>query len=347
MSFASTDNFLKNALSAKKFVSEVPSMNRKFQVFALSAFLLTGTSGFAFSQDAQLLLPPPSYNQGQQAVAPMGAVGQIAPFQEKPKAPQGSVEDEQFQEALKSLAPMSPTQIEEMRRQLDARDRAQGVPLSPVQPMTRSVNLSMRPGEMPPVIRVAPGWVTTLTFSDVTGAPWPVMNFTVGNEAAYDVLNSGEKGKTNIVTITTKQAYVPSNLAVTLINAKVPLMLTLDPTGSSVDFRVDAQVSERGPNSKYDQITSDNLPPTSDSTMLSFLDGVAPDGARRLKVADRELQAWRYNDLLYVRTSRTMLSPAYTAKQSNVSGVNVYVLNEVPVLLLSDDGRMFSVQIQR
>ncbi len=318
-------------------------MNRKFQVFALSAFLLAGTSGLAFSQDAQLLLPPPSYNQAQQAqAAPAGAVGQIAPTEEKKKAPPGSVEDEQFQEALKSIAPMSPQQIEEMRRQLDARDRAQGVPLSPVQPTTRSVMLSMRPGEMPPVVRVAPGWVTTLTFSDVTGAPWPVMNFTVGNPDAYEVLNSGEKGKTNIVTISTKQAYVPSNIAVTLINAKVPLMLTLDPTSSNVDFRVDAQVSERGPNSKYDQISSDNLPPTSDSTMLSFLDGVAPDGAKQIKYNDREVQAWRFNDLMYVRTSRTLLSPAYTAKQSNVSGVNVYVLNEVPVLLLSDAGRMFS-----
>lgn len=324
-------------------------MNRKFQAFALSALLVTGTSGLAFAQeDPELLLPPVSYsNQNQQAgQVPAGAVGQLPQAEEK-KVPPGSIEDKQFQDALKAIAPMSPQQIEEMRRQLDARDRAQGVPINPVQPTTRSVMLSMRPGELPPVVRVSPGWVTTLTFSDVTGAPWPVMNFTVGNPDAYEVLNSGEKGKTNIITISTKQAYVPSNLAVTLINAKVPLMVTLDPTSSNVDFRVDAQVDERGPNSKYEQISVDNLPPTSDSTMLSFLDGVAPDGAKRLKVADREVQAWRYNDLLYVRTSRTLMAPAYTAKQSNVSGVNVYLLNEVPVLLLSDAGRMFSVQIQR
>jgi intracellular multiplication protein IcmK len=323
-------------------------MNRKFQVFALSIFLMTGTSGFALAQDAQLLLPPPSYQGGQPVQAPTGAIGQLPQAQEKPKPAQGSVEDEQFQEALKVIAPMTPTQIKEVRKVLDANDKAQSEPLGQaLQPTTRSVVLSMRPGELPPVIRVAPGWVSTLTFSDVTGAPWPVMNFTVGNPDAYEVMNSGEKGKTNIISISTKQAHVPSNIAVTLINAKVPLMLTLDPTSSNVDFRVDAQVSERGPNSKYDQISSDNLPPTSDSTMLSFLDGVAPDGAKRLKVADREVQAWRYNDLLYVRTSRTMMSPAYTAKQSNVSGVNVYVLSEVPVLLLSDAGRMFSVTIQR
>lgn len=327
-------------------------MNRKIHALAVITSLLAGTGGSVLAQDAELLLPPPKYtnggaNQAQFSPQGVGAVGQLPQAPEKEKPPKDSVEDEQFQEAIGAILPQSPKQIEYRRQKVDEADEAESRPLKPIQSTTRSISMSMRPGEQPPVLRVAPGWVTTLTFSDVTGQPWPVMSITVGNQDAYDVVNSGEKGKSNIITIGTKQAHIPSNIAVTLINAKVPLLMTLDPTGPNVDFRVDTQVSERGPNSKYDTTVIDNLPPTSDSTMLAFLDGVAPDGAKRLKVADREVQAWRYNDLLYIRTSRTMLSPAYTAKQSNVSGVNVYVLNEVPVLLLSDAGRMFSVQIQR
>jgi intracellular multiplication protein IcmK len=141
---------------------------------------------------------------------------------------------------------------------------------------------------------------------------------------------------------------------VTLLGAKVPVMLTLEPSaGGNVDFRVDAQIDQRGPNASHDVISSDSLPPTSDSVMLGFLDGVPPSEATRLRTSDGNTQAWRYNDLLYVRTSKSLLSPAYLSKQSSVVGINLYVLNEAPVMVMSgapdgpDAGRLESVTVNR
>ena len=221
------------------------------------------------------------------------------------------------------------------------------MPLTPVQPVTRSVAISLKSGERPAAIKVSPGWISTITFSDVTGQPWPVLSVTNGNPDAYDIKSSGPENASNIITISSRQAYVGSNIAVTLVGAKVPILMTLSPSSGEVDYRVDAQIDQRGPNASYDVVASDALPATGDSVMLSFLDGVPPDNARKVRTGHREVQAWRYEDMLYVRTSRSLLSPAYVAKQSNASGVNVYVLKEAPVLLVSDQGRLENVQVMR
>jgi intracellular multiplication protein IcmK len=304
---------------------------------------------------SDLLMPPATYQTQPSEIIPGVAVpGQTTAQQQQQNtgANDEEVNEKAFKEALKQLYPLTPDQQRTVRDKGDKNDRALGQPLLPVSPVSRSVRVSLKPGDMPPVVQTSPGWISTLTFADVTGQPWPVLSVTNGNSDAYDVKNSGPAGSSNIVTISSKQAYVPSNIAVTLAGARVPVMITLNPsTNGKVDFRVDAQIDQRGPNSSYDVVTSDALPPTGDSVMLGFLDGVPPDSATKLKTSDGRTQAWRYNDMMYIRTTNILLSPAYISKQSNVVGVNVYVLNEVPVLMMSgsgqDAGRMDSVTIQR
>lgn len=319
-------------------------MYRSTKALAAALALACAPLAAAMAQEASpLLLPPATYSAPAAAGASQSAASPL------PGTPIPDVDpsDEAFQDALKSIAPLTPEQVEIMRRRLDGIDRAQGKPLVPVAPVTRSIAVSLKSGERPATIKVSPGWISTLTFSDVTGQPWPVLSVTNGNPDAYEVVSSGPENKTNIITISAKQAYVPSNIAITLVGAKVPILMTLDPGSGSVDYRVDAQIDQRGPNASYDIISTDALPATGDSVMLSFLDGVPPDNARKMKTGHREVQAWRYDEMLYVRTSRALLSPAYTAKQSNASGVNVYVLKEAPVLLVSDGGRLENVQVMR
>lgn len=318
-------------------------MNRSIK--ALAAVLAVSCSGTwtAAAQDgSQLLLPPATYGKP----APVPAAAQQSPAIGTPVS-DAELQDEAFQDALKSIAPLTPEQIEIMRRKLDGVDRAQGKPLNPGAPVTRSIAISLKSGERPATIKVSPGWISTITFSDVTGQPWPVLSVTNGNPDAYDIKSSGPENSTNIITISSKQAYVGSNIAITLVGAKVPILMTLDPGTGEIDYRVDAQIDQRGPNAAYDVVASDGLPMTGDSTMLSFLDGVPPENARKIKTGSREVQAWRFEDMLYVRTSKSLLSPAYVSKQSNASGVNVYVLKEAPVLLVSDGGRLENVQIMR
>ena len=327
-------------------------MSTKFKSLMATAMALSFATG-AFAQQANnLLLPPATYPSGQ----PVQSQGAGVPIAQPMAAQQPTAEElnnKAFGAALETMYPLTPEQQKTVRQRGDQIDKAVGEPLHSVSAVSRSVRVSMRSGDAPPTIKTSPGWISTLTFADVTGQPWPVLSVTNGNPDAYDVKSSGAEGTSNIVTISSKQAYVPSNIAVTLLGAKVPVMMTLQPSNGAVDFRVDAQIDQRGPNASYDVISSDSLPATSDGIMLGFLDGVPPSDASKLRTSDSGTQAWRYNDLLYIRTSKTLLSPAYLSKQSNVVGLNVYVLNEAPVMVMSgsangpDSGRLESVSINR
>lgn len=304
-------------------------MNRKFRIFAALALASAAFPAHSSAQDSSaLLVPPAAYPAG----ANPSGIQPMAP------APAAVDPDAAFKEALKQIVPLTDEQVLRLRKELDKIDQAQGKPLTSMQSATRSVRISLKSGERPSVINTRPGWISTLTFSDVTGAPWPVLTVTNGNPDAYNIQSSGQEGATNVITISSKQGYVASNVAVMLVGAKVPVMLELQPSTGAVDFRVDAILDDRGPNASMDIISSDNLPPTSDSVMLKFLDGVPPEGAKALKASSSDVQAWRYNDMTYVRTNKLAMSPAYIAKQSNASGTNVFVLPEAPVVLFSDRG---------
>ena len=309
---------------------------------AMFAIVLSTTVFSVAQESSDLLLPTGNFpesaitrNNGASAPAVVGA-----PVSADPS-------DASFQEALKQIAPFTPGQIKQLRQVLDGVDKATGSPLSQVNPVTRSIKVSLKSGERPASLKVSPGWVSTLTFSDVTGQPWPVLSVVNGNPDAYHVQKSVGDESTNIVTISSKQAYVATNIAINLAGAKVPVVMTLSPSAGEVDFRVDAQMDQRGPNASYDVIGGSSLTPTNDSVMLGFLDGVPPEGAAKLKTSDRDVQAWRYDEMLYVRTSKPILSPAYVSKQQNASGTHVFVLKEAPVLIVSDAGRSLYVRIER
>lgn len=248
--------------------------------------------------------------------------------------------------ALQEIVPYTPEQIDKIRREKDAADKAANIPLDNITPISRSLSVSFKSGSIPPVIRVYPGWISTLTFSDITGKDWPIDLVTIGNPAAFDAKSSGPAGNSNILTISTKLEHVSSNLAITLVGAKVPLLITLSPSGGDVDYRTDIKLDARGPNAAYDLVGGNNLPPTNDDLMMKFLDGTPPDSAKKIKTDSFDVETWIYNDMLYVRTMRTLLSPAYIGKQSNASGTNMYVLEKSsPVLLLSLNGQMSYVQV--
>lgn len=318
-------------------------MTRKTRILAVMALVSGLVPAESFAQDANpLLLPPANYPAGTNNSP---AAGQMAIAPAVPADP-----DAAFKEALKGIVPLTDEQVRKLRSELDKIDKAQGEPLTAVKPSTRSIQVSLRSGEYPAVINTSPGWISTITFSDVTGQPWPVLSVTNGNPDAYNIQSSGPEGSTNIITISSKQGYVPSNIAVTLVGAKVPILMTLQPTDKGeVDFRVDALLDQRGPNASYDIVANETLSPTDDSTMLAFLDGVPPAGAKPLKSTSRDVQAWRYNDLTYIRTEKALMAPAPIRKTSNASRTNVWVIQDVPVVQFADrdTGRTEFVNISR
>lgn len=258
-----------------------------------------------------------------------------------------SVSDEALEQALQAVRPMTPEQIRKFRTIMEEQRKAQSLPISPSMPINRSIDVALKPGESSPILRVQAGKATSLTFSDITGRPWPVLAVTVGNNLAAKAESAGKPGDTNIVVISPLQQQFESNMIVTLVNNPVPVAFTLRTGDSQVDYRTDVRIRQRGPNAAVDAVGGASLAPTSDAALISFLDGTPPRGAEKMRTSSGDVEAWWMEGLLYVRTPNQLLSPIYKAKSSHVSGVNVYQVVDAPVLIVSRDGQMAVVKISR
>lgn len=254
-----------------------------------------------------------------------------------------------FIESMQQIIPMTPEQIEMFKqRYYQSNIASQKSPLPDSAPVSRSIDLSLDPGEPLPVIRMRAGNVATITFSDRNGDPWPILSVTTGDSSRFSASTAGKEGSSNILVVNPMVEYANSNMVVTLLDHPVPILLTLDSREQKIiDFRVDVRLDDKSPLSVMQIGETYSLPSTGDSTMLAFLDGVPPKGAKKFKTSSRSVEAWVYNDELFIRSRASVLSPAFTAKTSNVSGVNVFKLEQTPVVLMSKDGIVNTVSVSR
>ena len=297
----------------------------------------------------QLLIsaPPPAPVAQQPAGVPQSVGAPQASPSFGPKGNGQTQRDDNFQKALKAIAPVSPDQVRTYRQADDKLKREMVVPVNPGRPVSRAVRVTLKPGEEPPVVRVQPGIVSTLTFSDVTGQPWPVLSVVTGNPSVYVAQAAGEEGKTNIIVLSAIAQHIPSNLAVTLVGHPVPILLSLEQDRPETDYRIDVRMDAKGPNAAQEIVGVSSLAPTNDSLLIKFLDGTPPAGARPLKTSSPDVEAWKFEDIQYVRTRGEILSPAYTARSNSVAGVNVYLMADSPVLLVSTGGQTTRVKVWR
>lgn len=256
--------------------------------------------------------------------------------------PNSDPDDPNFQLLLKEQFPMSPDQIKTFRDTLDIYQRAlQNKAKNPAPVMsTRSVNLA--PGSVPPPVRIATGYVSSILFIDETGAPWPIKAYDIGNSKAFDVVWD-KVG--NLLLIQGLEAYANTNIVVLLHNLETPVILNLVNDQQKVDYRMDLRIPGMGPKANVPIITNSSIP-DSDEMLMGLLDGIPPDMAKPLAVKGASAQAWLLDDReLLIRTRLTILSPAYTSSMRSPDGMKVYRLPKTPLIMASKDGNTYQLSI--
>jgi intracellular multiplication protein IcmK len=267
-----------------------------------------------------------------------------------PEAPP-ELSDPSFLNSLKTLVPLTPTEILMTKRQVDADQKAavappDGSPSSVV----RSISVTLNPGESPPLIHLFQGNVTTVVFSDVTGQPWPVTSITVGdkNSVSGQIVgnmlvkqtpqsSNGTDGS-NVITLSPLTANaVDENAVVTLQGLDIPVIFQLETGALSVDYRIDTTVARRGPNAADNYVLSSS-PDVGSPVLQDFIDGVPPTGATTLRTTEPDVQAWYLGGQVYLRSNLSLLSPAYSERATSISGVDLYMFPVVPVVLVDKDG---------
>lgn len=322
-------------------------------VFAQDSTLLPpGFSPPGAKSDSPPALPPPALPDEAEspgmALDPGGDFGggPFAPV-EAPKTPEeleAEIRADSFTAALSGLLPMRPKEIRQLLEYYDQTRESVEVPVYPYpKPEVGVINLSLDPGVTPPVIKLSPGHVTTVSLLDVTGAPWPIQDMTwAGN---FEVIQPEEGG--HVFRITPMSEFAYGNLSMRLLTLKTPVTFTLQVQRDFVQYRVDARVPEYGPFASAPLIEGGISLVAGDGDLTAVLDGAPPDGAKRLFVSgvDGRTTAYEFRGQTYVRTPLSLLSPGWDKSVRSADGMTVYTLANTPVLLLSDQGRVVRAHI--
>lgn len=283
-----------------------------------------------------------------------GGVGPVEnPFEDVVEPPQRSKEEidreireTSFTAAITGLLPLNPGEIRKLLQRYDETQQAVEVPVYPYpQPEVSVQTVSLDPGVAPPVIKLGVGHVTTLNVMDATGQPWPIHDISwAGN---FEVLQPGEGS--HVVRITPMSEFAYGNLSIQLVKMSTPITFTLKTQRDMVQYRFDARIPDFGPFAQSPLIEGGLSIVAGTPTMNSFLDGTVPEGAQRLRVSgvDGRTTAYDYKMMTYVRTPLTLLSPGWQHSVSSADGMNVYMMANAPVLLLSDRGRVVRARISQ
>lgn len=281
------------------------------------------------------------------AAGPVG-VGAAAPGAgpalAAPPGPEGvNLRDQAFTETTDNLLPLTSDQIRTLHGLFSGTQRAVAeAPGIPPRPTSAAKIVNLAPGATPPIIRLSAGFVSSLVFLDASGAAWPIESYDLGDPRSYNI--QWDK-KSNMLLVQAITEFKTGNLAVMLRGLNTPVMLTLIPGQRAVDYRVDLRIPGLGPNAAPAAMP-ETLPGASNPVLLDVLNGVPPPGSRALSIAGRDCQVWLLNGKLYLRTRLTVLSPGWISTLSSADGMHAYEMQQTPVILASENGKMVKLTIQ-
>ena len=195
-----------------------------------------------------ILALPPSLAAAAEPANPNASPGGLA---ETDVWPEHALPDADAARQGRSVLPFTQGQIETLGRLLRQTQRASARGAGePPQGRIRRIRLDGPGDGQIPVIALRRGYTTVLSFTGMTGAPWPIAETVLdsrflppGQEAAAEAAGAG-----HLLYLAPQQAYLDGNAVVTLAGLAEPLVVALRGTGGAADFRVDIRLAMPGPN---------------------------------------------------------------------------------------------------
>ena len=260
--------------------------------------------------------------------------------------PDHAVPDADAARQGRSALPFTQEQIETLGRLLRQTQRASARGArAPPQGRIRRIRLDAPGDGQIPVIALRRGYTTVLSFTGMTGAPWPISETVLdsrflppGQEAAPEAANAGSG---HLLYLAPNQAYLDGNAVVALAGLAEPLVLALRGTGGAADFRVDIRLAMPGPNADPILLAQPEGFHAGDPVLLGLLGGAVPPDAERLAVegGGHEGRAWRQGGDLLLVTRAYLLSPGPWAAERGPGGRWAYRLPDTPQAVVSANGR--------
>ena len=203
-----------------------------------------------------------------------------------------------------------------------------------------------------PEIALRRGYVTAVSFTDMTGAPWPIEEALVDRRFLPPGADGEDRGvsgtgpmasrvASHLLYLAPAAAYLAGNAVVKLAGLPEPVAMSLRGTGADADFRVEIRLGLPGPNADPGALAQPAGFHAGDAVLLGLLGGEVPLDAERLAVdgGDAADRAWRRGGDLLLLTRAHLLSPGPLAAERGPGGRWAYRLPDTPLVLVSAGGR--------
>lgn len=249
-----------------------------------------------------------------------------------------------FEAAAASILPLAPDQIVKLRKRLDETRRAAAThPTVPPKPVISSTTVDLSPGATPPIVRIS-NQGAAVSFVDVTGAPWDILEVNNLAKGRFDVKAPVPGIPT--ITITALGDLVEGNVAVFLKGLPIPVVVRMVAGQRETDYRLDLRIPRRGPNA-IDPVAGTPAIGLPANYLQTLLDGIDTPNAKPLRVenAPAGTKAWLVGSNVVLRTDHFLNNPAYQATIAAADGTRVYEIAATPVVTLSEQGALRNVYL--
>lgn len=253
---------------------------------------------------------------------------------------------EAYKDSVRKVFPLDGSQIKDFKRTADQTEQViRDKPPTGMRAATRQV--SLRAGSDVQRVSLYPGYTTALVIQDADGEPWPVVSVVVGNSSLYDVAPVNPAAR-HMVVVTPLARFGSTNITIALEGQPMPLMaqLVTSGEGGKPDSTLVFHLDQRGPNAKP-IIMGPSPTPVVSGAMLGFIDGIPPDGARLLSLSPKieGLWAWEFQGEVVVRTTHTMVWPAWDQIINGQGGIRVYRIPRSGAVMIDHNGQNLNVQV--
>ena len=265
----------------------------------------------------------------------------VAAAQEPDIWPDQAISDEEAATIGRQAMPLTQEQIVLLGRLLQQVRAATAAGAGDI-PQALHRRLQVHPGHADiPQVSLARGYTTAVSFTDITGEPWPIEEVLVDESFVPAQAGPRPDGAQHLLYLAPQRTHLHGNAVVKLVDLTEPVILTLVDGAGAADVRLDLRIALPGPSA--DPAALVQLPPfqAGDERLLDLLAGLPPATAIRLVVsggspADR---AWAEGEDVLLVTTATILSPGPWAAQRSADGRWAYRLPATPFALLTAAGR--------
>jgi intracellular multiplication protein IcmK len=291
----------------------------------------------------------PAYNGGNTnfGAAPMPLARQSGAGQSAPN-PTKYTKPDLLEMAVDATIPMTPAQMKSFMEKLLENQRAISANITgtaPPRAITSVEQVDLSPGATPPVIRLALGQGSTLSFMDAAGRPWPIADNLNFNGRAYNAQLLAPH--LYAVTLLSKEI---ANLSIVLKGLPRPIVITVVPALDETDYLKEYTIPkflDGLPPASIAASAKDGAQSFNSAELLDFLYRTPPKDAKSLTVKGlSDVMAWQTGSgKMVVRTSGMLVIPAFLRRHTSAD-VSVFELPLSPVVSITQNGSLHRVSIQ-